>query len=108
MAIDMLVIVGVILGITAVMDWCNHTILKQRIQAMSTAFDALKAQVEAIDARDDQIVALVDDLTKQVQALADMLATRPADAELQALADTLADTVSKFDAVLTPPPPPAT
>ncbi len=74
---------------------------------MTEALDALNARIAELDARDDQIVALVSDLRVQVAALQDQLANTPdLSAELQAAADKLGLTVAKFDSVLAPTPAP--
>ena len=88
-------------------------LMNMRQIGMNTVLDELKARVADIDERDDKIVALVAALRGSVQELTALLSSRPQDADLQALADTLSGTVSKFDDVLSgsnpeePVPPPA-
>jgi outer membrane murein-binding lipoprotein Lpp len=78
--------------------------VEKEIQEMNAALEALKAQVAAIDERDDQIVALVGELKAQVADLQTQVgALGP---EIQAAADKLAESVGKFDGILNPPTPP--
>ena len=82
-----------------------------RFNTMNAALTALQEQVAKIDERDDLIVALVGELKTSVDELTALLASRPTDADLQALADTLASTVGKFDGILggsNPEEPPVT
>lgn len=104
---DIVILVVCMMTITGLLDRLVYEALKMRINKMNSALEALKAQVAAIDARDDQIVQLVGELRGQVSTLTDLLASRPQDTELQELADTLAGTVGKLDGVLAPPPPAA-
>lgn len=74
---------------------------------MNDALSELQAQVAAIDARDDRILALVSELKTQVEALQAQIASQPnVDAALADAAAKLSESVAKFDSVLPPAPQP--
>lgn len=71
---------------------------------MSDALNRLTDRVNAIDDRDDLLVALVIELRELAANLRAQLASLPnVDAELNALADRLDVSVAKLDGALTPP-----
>lgn len=87
-----------ILGLI-VLGWRSVNAGKE-IKKMSTALEALKAAVAAMDEKDDAIVTLVTDLKTQVEAL--QAAAAQLDPEIQAAADKLAESLGKFDTILNP------
>lgn len=93
-------------GLAIYISIYNRKRTRREVKVVTTALENLKAQVDAIDARDDQIVIVVDELRVEVAALKAALAnSQSQDAELNALAVRLSESVAKFDNLLPQPEP---
>ncbi len=70
---------------------------------MSNTLDTVKALIGQLNERDDALVAMFAGLKAQIDTLQQQLADPAAtDADLQAIADQLTESVAKFDQILAP------
>lgn len=77
--------------------------IREELDKMSELIDTLNAKVAELNDRDDKIVQAISDLNVLVKDLQDQIAnTENPNPAIQAAVDQIAESVAKFDAVLTP------